>query len=222
MSRWTYCLPPKAWYLCSIRCSLRLCCRPVSLFFAVCSALFSQLVSPRFSCPNADAPVWCGHARDSEGKLILASDGTVTSKCVAEQLASQCPRVPNVAAKPSSSSHKVPPNSPAVISAASSDNTPIASLAIPSDAASGVTFSVAPVPDSVYQAGSFSALFSSGKLRSPLVSISPDAIVDTRGGGVALSVAVDVPADSCIVETSNMKVAISMSWKPSSSFVHYH
>jgi hypothetical protein len=147
---------------------------------------------------------------------VLGADGTVTSKCVAEQSASQCPRVPNVAAKPSSASQKVPPNSPAVISAASSDNTPIASLAIPSDAAPGVTFSVAPVADSVYQAGSFSALFSSGKLRSPLISISPDATVDTRGGGVALSIAVDVPVDSCIVATSNMKVSNSLRPTPCS------
>jgi hypothetical protein len=153
--------------------------------------------------------VWCGHLRDQQGVLMTGGDGKLLSKCVAAQSASSCPSVPNVAAKPSPSTQTIASDQPAVVSAVSSDNTSIATLALPAGAAAGITFIVSPVADSVYQAGSFSDLFSSGKLRSPLVSISPNSIVDSRGGGITLSLAVDVPVTSCVNATANMKVSVA-------------
>ena len=87
-----------------------------------------------------------------------------------------------------------------------SDNTPVATLDIPSNTISEMAFVVAPVADSVYQAGSFSTLFSSGRLRSPLIAINPNGIIDARSGGITLTLAVDVPTDKCMNATSNMKV----------------
>lgn len=153
--------------------------------------------------------MWCGYLRDQQGVLLTGADGKVLSKCVAAQSASSCPSVPNVAAKPSPSTQTIASDQPAVVSAVRGDNTSIATLALPAGAAAGVTFIVSPVPDSVYQAGSFSVLFSSGKLRSPLVSISPNSIVDSRGGGITLSLAVDVPVTSCVNATANMKVSVA-------------
>jgi hypothetical protein len=141
---------------------------------------------------------------------MTGADGKVLSKCVAAQSSSSCPSVPNVAAKPSPSTQTIASDQPAVVSAVSTDNTSIATLALPAGAAAGITFIVSPVPDSVYQAGSFSFLFSSGKLRSPLVSISPNSIVESRGGGITLSLAVDVPVTSCVNATANMKVSDCM------------
>jgi hypothetical protein len=58
----------------------------------------------------------------------------------------------------------------------------------------------------VYQVGSFAQLFSSGKLRSPLISISPDTIVDARAGSITLTVPVAASADQCLIVASNMVV----------------
>ena len=49
-------------------------------------------------------------------------------------------------------------------------------------------------------------LFSSGRLRSPLIAINPNGIIDARSGGITLTLAVDVPTDKCVNATSNMKV----------------
>jgi len=161
----------------------------------------------RFSCPDK-ASTWCGDLRDSEGKLILSADGKAQSKCVAQSEASSCPPIPNLAAKVVPKVQSITANAAAAVTALGSDNAPIATLDIPANTVSDVSFVVSPVADSVYQAGAFAALFSAGKLRSPLVSISPNAIVDTRAGGITLSLAVDIPAASCLNASSNMKVRL--------------
>jgi hypothetical protein len=160
----------------------------------------------RFLCPDPALPAWCGSLRDAQGKLILDTDAKAQSKCVAQSAASSCPPIPNLAAKAIPKVQSIIANSAAAISALGSDNTPIATLDIPANTVSDVSFVVSPVPDSVYQSGAFAALFSAGKLRSPLISISPDAIVDTRSGGITLTLAVDVPADLCVNVTSYMQV----------------
>jgi hypothetical protein len=93
-----------------------------------------------------------------------------------------------------------------VITALGGDNAPLATLDIRANAVSDVSFMISSVADSVYQAGSFETLFSSGKLRSPLISIRPNTIVDTRSGGVSLTLPVYVPVDQCFDATKNMKV----------------
>ncbi len=122
--------------------------------------------------------------------------------------ASSCPSTPDLTSKVISKTQAVPDNEAAVITAVRSDNTPIATLDIPANTVSAVTFIVSPVADSVLQAGSFSALFLSGKLRSQLVSITPNAIVDTRTGSITLNFVVDVPAVTCVNATANMKVVL--------------
>jgi hypothetical protein len=99
-------------------------------------------------------------------------------------------------------------NVAAAVTALGSDNEPIATLDIPANTVSNVSFVVSPVADSVYQAGAFAALFSAGKPRSPLVSISTNATVDTRTGGMTLSLAVDISATSCVNASSKMKVCL--------------
>ena len=169
---------------------------------------FSKHFLRRFSCPDNVLSTWCGDLRDSEGKLMLDANGKAQSKCVAQNAASTCPPIPNLAAKAVPKVQSIPVNAAAAVTALSSDNEPIATLDIPANTVSDVSFVVSPVADSVYQAGAFAALFSAGKLRSPLVSISPNAIVDTRGGGITLSLAVDIPAASCVNASSNMKVCL--------------
>ncbi len=139
----------------------------------------------------------------------MDSNGKVQSKCVASNAASGCPSVPNLASKVVPKTHTIASNAAAVISAIGSDNSAIATLDVPADTVSDVTFIVAPVADSVYQAGSFSTLFSSGKLRSPLVSISPNSVVDTRSGSITLSLAVSVPIDLCLNATQTMRVRVA-------------
>lgn len=139
--------------------------------------------------------------------LILDASGKAQSKCVASSAASGCPSIPNIASKVVPKTQAVVANAAAVITATGSDNAAIAKLDVPADTVSDVTFIVAPVADSVFQAGSFSALFSSGKLRSPLVSISPNSVVDTRAGGITLSMAVDAPVDQCLNATQTMRVS---------------
>jgi hypothetical protein len=160
----------------------------------------------RFSCPDPALPSWCGSLRDAQGKLILGTDAKAQSKCVAQSAASLCPPIPNLAAKAVPKVQSIIANAAAAITALGSDNTPIATLDIPANTVSDVSFVVTPVPDSVYQSGAFAGLFSAGKLRSSLISISPNAIVDTRSGGITLTLAVDVPADLCFNVTSNMQV----------------
>lgn len=144
--------------------------------------------------------------RDATGKLILGADGKAQSKCVAQSAASSCPPIPNLAAKAVPKVQTIVANAAAAITALGSDNAPIATLDIPANTVSDVSFVVAPVADSVYQAGAFAALFSAGKLRSPLISISPNTIVNTHSGGITLTLAVDVPTDLCANATSHMQV----------------
>ena len=172
----------------------------------MCDPSSPSLFCFRFLCPSPDRPVWCGTLRDSQGKLILDASSRVQPLCVSQQAASSCPSTPNTNFKAVPTSLKVAGNESASIAAVRSDNTPIATLDIPPNTVSGVTFAVAPVPDSVFQTGSFSTLFASGRLRSPLVAITPDTIVDTRAGSIALTLVVDVPSSICINATANMKV----------------
>ncbi len=161
----------------------------------------------RFLCPDPAFPTWCGDLRDGDGKLILDASGKAQSKCVVQSQASSCPTVPNFATKVVPKVQSITNNAAAAITALDSNNAPIATLDIPANTISGVSFVVSSVADSVYQAGAFADLFSAGKLRSPLVSISPNAIVDTRSGSMMLSFAVDVPIASCAETLSNMKVS---------------
>jgi hypothetical protein len=151
-------------------------------------------------------PVWCGYVRNSQEKLILDVNGQTQSICVSKSEASSCRSIPNLSAKVVSQVQSIFANSAAVITALGSDNTPMATLSIPANTVSDVSFVLSPVADSIYQVGSFASLFSSGKLRSPLISIIPSTIVDTRSGGISLTLPVDVPADQCVKATSNMKV----------------
>jgi hypothetical protein len=140
--------------------------------------------------------------------LILDASGKAQSKCVVQSAASSCPAVPNFATKVVPKVQSITNNAASAITALDSNNVPIATLDIPANTVSSVSFVVSSVADSVYQAGAFAALFSAGKLRSPLVSISPNAIIDTRSGSITLSLAVDVPIASCAKTSSNMKVHV--------------
>ncbi len=160
----------------------------------------------RFSCPDPALPTWCGTLRDAQGKLVLDANGKAQSVCSSVQAASSCPAIPNWSSKAIPKTQSVAADSAASIIALRSDNTPVATLDIPANTISEMTFVVAPVADSVYQAGSFSTLFSSGRLRSPLIAIIPNGIIDARSGGITLTLAVDVPVDKCINTTLNMLV----------------
>jgi hypothetical protein len=157
-------------------------------------------------CPDPLLPTWCGHLRDVAGTLVLDAGGKAQSKCVAQSAASSCPPIPNVSVKAVAKTLTINANSAASVAVLGSDNKPMATLDIPATLDSDVSFVISPVSDSVYQAGTFKKLFLSGKLRSPLISISPSAIVDTRSGGISLTLSVDVPSDQCINATSNMQV----------------
>ena len=194
--------------MCRFNTRLRIGARTVSSLPIATAACFSWYLLCRFLCPDPAFPTWCGDLRDAEGKLILGASGNAQSKCVAQSAASSCPPIPNFAAKVVPKVQSITANVAAAVTALGSNNAPIATLDIPANTVSGVSFVVSPVADSVYQAGAFAALFSTGKLRSPLVSISPNAIVDTRSGGITLSFAVDVPAASCVKMSSNMKVLV--------------
>jgi hypothetical protein len=172
----------------------------------VCDLGSLSLFRFRFLCPTTERPVWCGSLRDSQGNLILDASSRVQPLCVSQQATSSCPSTPSINFKPIPTSQKVADNESASIAAVRSDNTSIATFDIPPNTVSEVTFVVAPVPDSVFQTGSFATLFASGRLRSPLVAITPDAIVDTRAGGITLTLVVDVPSGMCINATANMKV----------------
>jgi hypothetical protein len=178
-----------------------------SLFCSRSKFLFSFL---RYSCPNPALPTWCGDLRDSQSKLILDANGNAQSKCVALSSSSSCPSIPNFAAKAVPLVQSISGNVPVSLNAVARGNqntTVLATLNIPANTVSGVAFVISPVADSVYQAGSFAALFSSGKLRSPLISISPSSIVDTRSGTITLALPVDVPSSQCnVAALSNMRV----------------
>ncbi len=161
----------------------------------------------RFSCPDPSLPTWCGYLRDSNGKLVLDSFGKAQSVCAPAQDASSCPSIPNWASKAIPKTQSVPPYTAATISVTRSDNTTVATLDVASSAIPETTFVISSAPDSVFQAGSFSALFTSGRLRSPLVAISPSGIVDARSGGLTLTLAVDVSVKNCVEATLNMKVS---------------
>jgi hypothetical protein len=165
----------------------------------------------RYSCPDPALPNWCGDLRNSEGKLILDANGNAQSKCVAQSASSSCPGVPNVAAKAVPQVHSVNGNVPVSLSAVGrgkDSSTILATLDIPADTVSGVAFMFSPVADSVYQEGSFAKLFSSGQLRSPLISISPNSIVDTRTGSITLALPISVPVNQCINATAFMMVRV--------------
>ena len=171
------------------------------------ACFYLMTCSYRFLCPDPALPTWCGNLRDLRGKLVLDVNGNAQSVCSSVQAASSCPSIPNWASKASPKTESIPSNSAASISATRSDNTPVAVLDIPANTVSEMSFVVAPVADSVYQAGSFSTLYSSGRLRSPLIAINPNGIIDARSGGITLTLAVDVPTDKCMNATSNMKVS---------------
>ena len=170
------------------------------------ACFYLMTCSYRFLCPDPALPTWCGNLRDLRGKLVLDVNGNAQSVCSSVQAASSCPSIPNWSSKAVSKTQSIPSFSAAAITAMRSDNTPVATLDIPSNTISEMAFVVAPVADSVYQAGSFSTLFSSGRLRSPLIAINPNGIIDARSGGITLTLAVDVPTDKCMNATSNMKV----------------
>ncbi len=165
----------------------------------------------RFVCPDPTLPTWCGNLRNSDGKLVLDSNGNAQSVCAASSSSSKCPGTPNWG-KAVPQTQSVAPYTATTIKVVQDDNAAaqIASLEISSDTiqTAGTTFAVSPVADSVYQAGVFSKLFAGGRLRSPLISIKPNLIVDTRSSGVTLTMAVDVPSDKCINATMNMKVRL--------------
>jgi hypothetical protein len=164
----------------------------------------------RFSCPDQALPIWCGNVRDLAGKLVLDSNGNAQSICAASSSSSKCPGIPNWGAKAVPQTQSVAPYTAVTIKAVQDDNTQIASLEISSDTiqTASTTFAISPVADSVYQAGVFSKLFAAGRLRSPLISIKPNSIVDTRSSGVTLTMVVDVPSDKCINATVNMQVRL--------------
>jgi hypothetical protein len=172
----------------------------------------------RFSCPDPNLSIWCGNVRDSAGKLVLDSNGNAQSICAASSSSSKCPGVPNWGAKAVPQTQSVAPYTAVTIKAVQDDNTQIASLEISADTiqTASTTFAVSPVADSVYQAGVFSKLFAAGRLRSPLISIKPNLIVDTRSSGVTLTMVVDVPSDKCLNATANMQV-----WLPF-MFANWH
>ena len=173
--------------------------KPCNLHLIACA--------PRsFSCPDPALPTWCGNLRDPRGKLLTDATGKAQSLCVSAQAAASCPATPNWASKAVSKTQTVPSNSAAAITVARSDGTAVATLNIAANTISEATFLVASVADSVYQAGAFSTLFLSGRLRSPLISVVPNGVVDSRSGGVTLTMAVDIAPDKCINATSNMKV----------------
>ena len=163
----------------------------------------------RFACPDPSLPVWCGNLRNSDGKLVLDSNGNAQSVCAASSSSSKCPGTPNWG-KAVPQTQSVAPYTATTIKAVQDDNAQIASLDISSDViqTAGTTFAISPVADSVYQAGVFSKLFAGGRLRSPLISIKPNLIVDTRSSGVTLTMTVDVPSDKCMNATMNMKVRL--------------
>ena len=141
--------------------------------------------------------------------MVLDSNGNAQSVCAASSSSSMCPGTPNWG-KAVPKTESVAPYTAATIKAVQDDNTQIASLEISSDTiqTASTTFAISPVADSVYQAGVFSKLFAAGRLRSPLISIKPNSIVDTRSSGVTLTMTVDVPSDKCINATVNMKVRL--------------
>jgi hypothetical protein len=85
-------------------------------------------------------------------------------------------------------------------------STTLATLDIPANSVSGVSFAITSVADSVYQVGPFSGVFLSGKLKSLLISITPDSIVDSRAVPVTLTLPVSVSVDQCLSATTNMVV----------------
>ncbi len=198
--------------MCRYNTRLRIGARTVSSLPIATAACFSWYLLCRFLCLDPAFPTWCGDLRDAEGKLITDATGNAQSKCVEQSAASSCPPIPNFAAKAVSKVQSITTNVAAAVTALGSNNVPIATLDIPANTVSGVSFVVSPVADSVYQAGAFAVLFSTGKLRSPLISISPNAIVDTRSGGITLSFALDIPAASCVKMSSNMKVLVQF-WR---------
>ena len=209
-------MPQQTWRVCRFIAGLLISAWAVSVHLCATISRFLTCLFRRYMCPDPLLPTWCGDVRDVAGKLILDAGGKAQSKCVAQSASSSCPPIPNVAVKAVAKILTINANSAATVAVSGSDNKTMATLDIPATFDSDVSFVISPVSDSVYQAGAFKALFSTGKLRSPLISISPSAIVDTRSGGISLTLSVDVPADQCINTTSNMQVRAPL-WNANSN-----
>jgi hypothetical protein len=203
-------MPQETWHLRRFATGLRFCPRTVRKSPAASFAhvLISFSVH-RYSCPNPAQPTWCGDLRDSQGRLILDASGNVQSQCVAVSSSSSCPSLPKFTAKAVPKVYSIVGDVSVSLTAQSNDNaTVLATLNIPANSVTDVTFVISSVADSVFQAGSFAALFSSGKLRSPLISITPNSIVDARLGSITLALPVNVPSSQCSSALSTMQARV--------------
>lgn len=153
----------------------------------MCVTDADECKSRPYTCP---AGVFCGMQRNTEGKVLMNETTRIPiSKCIAE---SECQVGRD--RDPVSTSKLLDSALGGVLEALAEDGKPAMKLNVSKssfkvgDMVKAVNFSIARVPDSLVQQGSFGKLFRSGALVGSLITIEPSAAVTVIGG-----VVLDIP-----------------------------